>query len=239
MTKENFVSINVVMDRSGSMQALTKDTIGGFNAFLKEQKEVPGEAVFSLAMFSDTYELVADCVPLADVQELNEKTYRTGGMTALLDAIGKTIDATGAKLAAMKEEDRPSKVLFLIMTDGEENSSKEYVHAKVMEKINHQRDKYNWQFVFIGANQDAIQTGATLGVSAANSYNYAASAKGTDAVYASMSAGLRSYRLEPMGASFNMADPMGAQGLNQQNLDDQLKQQIQSAVNNPDKDPNE
>lgn len=207
MTKENFTSINVVIDRSGSMAPLTKDTIGGFNTFLKEQKAVPGDAVLTLATFSDHYTLVHDCVPIANVEELSSKTYVTGGGTALLDAIGKTIHATGAKLSAMKEEDRPSKVIFLVMTDGEENMSKEFIRAKIMEMINHQRDTYSWEFVFIGANQDAIMAGHSLGIAATHSHNYSSNSIGTRAAYSSMSSGMDSYRRAKVGAVFNMQDP--------------------------------
>jgi hypothetical protein len=195
MTKPNFTSINVVLDRSGSMSPLQKDTIGGFNSFLNEQKLVPGEAVFTLALFDDQYELVHDCVPLASVPELTDKTYVPRGSTALLDAIGRTINATGAKLAAMNEEDRPDKVVFLIMTDGEENCSQEFAHSKIMEMIGHQRDKYSWQFLYIGAAENAIQAGRSMGFSAHNTYKYAASSAGTASTYGSISRGLTDARL--------------------------------------------
>lgn len=206
--KENFASINVIIDRSGSMDKLTKDTIGGFNTFLMEQKAAPGEAIFTLAMFSDYYSLMHDCASLSEVQPLNETTYKASGGTALLDAIGRTINATGLKLAAMKEEDRPSKVIFLIMTDGDENSSEQFAHAKIMEMINHQRDKYSWEFVFIGANQDAIKTGNSLGVQSTHSYNYVASAGGTKSAYASMSKGVSGYRRAKIGEAFTMDNPL-------------------------------
>lgn len=207
MTKENFTSINVVIDRSGSMAPLTKDTIGGFNTFLKEQKAVPGEAVLTLATFADQYTLVHDFTPISEVQELNSKTYVAGGGTALLDAIGKTIHSTGTRLSGMKEEDRPSKVIVLIMTDGEENMSREFVRAKIMDMINHQRDKYSWEFVFIGANQDAITAGHSIGVAASHSYNYSSTSVGTRAVYDSMSLGISDYRRAKVGASFAMKSP--------------------------------
>lgn len=187
--KDNFTSINVVLDRSGSMGGFTGDTIGGFNTFLKEQKAVPGEALFTLALFDHEYTLIHDCVPIAQVPELTNTTYVPRGSTALLDALGRTITATGAKLAAMKEEDRPSKVLFVVITDGEENASREFIHAKIMEMIKHQTEVYKWQFIYLGANQDAIQAGNKMG------FNYGANAShayfqgggGTAKLYSSIS----------------------------------------------------
>lgn len=193
--KENFTSINVIIDRSGSMSSLTKDTIGGFNTFLSEQKALPGEAVLSLCLFSTSNQLVHDSVKLSDVPELDETTYRAGGGTALLDAIGHTVDEVGKKLSTMSEDDRPSKVLFLIITDGEENSSRKYNEAnRVKEMVSHQREKYNWEFVFMGANIDAISVGSSLGVAASNSINYNATSIGTRALYKGVSDATRRYR---------------------------------------------
>lgn len=196
MTKENFTSINVIIDASGSMQSLTKDTIGSFNSFLTEQKAVPGEAVFTLCTFNTDYKLVHDFVALTEVPDLDPKSYRPNGCTALLDAMGVTINSVGQKLAAMPENDRPSKVIFLIITDGEENSSQKFTLEQVQSMVEHQRSKYSWEFVFIGANIDAIATGSSLGISAANSLNYDSTAVGTRGVYKSASSNLRSYRLQ-------------------------------------------
>ncbi len=204
--KDNLTSINVVLDRSGSMASLTQDTIGGFNTFLKEQKTVPGEALFTLAQFDHEYELVHDCVPIADVPELNTTSYVPRGSTALLDALGRTILATGIKLAAMKEEDRPSKVIFVVLTDGQENHSKEHTHAKIMEMIKHQTDAYKWQFVYLGANQDAIQAGSTMGFTYGtnSSYNYNATKGGTRRSYRLISESLTSARLGGVDAVMSL-----------------------------------
>ena len=148
--KDNFTSINVIIDASGSMQHLTHDTIGSFNTFLAEQKIVPGEAAFSLCIFSTDYRLVHDFAVLNSVPELTTKVYSPNGGTALLDAMGTTIDSVGARLSAMPEEERPSKVIFLIITDGAENSSKRFNADQIRAKVQHQKDVYSWEVVFIG-----------------------------------------------------------------------------------------
>lgn len=195
MTRENFTSVNVIVDKSGSMANLTTDTIGGFNTFVADQKNVPGDVAFTLCLFSTSYRLVHDAVKLASVPALNGKTYRCGGCTALLDALGTTIDNVGSKLAAMPEEERPSKVIFLIITDGEENSSREYKLDQIKSMITRQREVYSWEFVFMGANIDAISAGTSLGISATNSLNYSASSIGTKSLYSNVSRSLGSYRV--------------------------------------------
>lgn len=195
MTKENFTSINVVIDKSGSMGSLAKDTIGSFNAFLKEQKDVPGEAAFTLCAFNHDYTLVHDFIKLASVPDLDATSYRTGGNTALLDALGSTINSVGQKLAAMPEEERPSKVIFLVITDGEENSSHKFTKEQIKSMVEHQRDAYKWEFVFIGANIDAFHEGQAYGFTGQNSVSYNATKGGTHQLYSSVSSNLRSYRL--------------------------------------------
>lgn len=194
MTRENFTSINVIIDQSGSMAGLATDTIGGYNQFLSEQKLVPGDAIFSLCLFSSRPNLVHDSLPISGIPNLNEKTYRPSGGTALLDAMGSTIDEVGRKLAAMQEHERPSKVIFLIMTDGQENGSRDYNAEQVRSMVAHQRDVYNWEFVFMGANIDAVAAGTNLGVSMSNSMNYAATSIGTKSLYSNVSRSLGNYR---------------------------------------------
>jgi uncharacterized protein YegL len=194
MTKENFTSISVVLDRSGSMHGLTADTIGGFNSFLAEQKKAPGEAVLTLATFADYYTLIHDCLPIQEVPELTPATYQPSGSTALLDAIARTINATGTKLSAMKEEDRPSQVLLVIMTDGEENASTDFKHKQVMEMIKHQQETYSWTVVYLGANQDAIKVGTSYGISAGNTMSYAATSVGVASSYKGISSNTSSFR---------------------------------------------
>jgi hypothetical protein len=194
MTKENFTSINVIIDASGSMSHLTHDTIGNFNTFLKEQKAFPGEAAFTLCTFNTDYHLVHDFEKIANVPDLNHMNYMPMGGTALLDAMGTTMDSVGAKLAAMSEDERPSKVIFLIITDGHENSSHRYSSDQIKSMVEHQKDKYAWEFVFMGANIDAIAAGTNLGISVQNTMNYAPTSAGTASLYRSISNNMTSYR---------------------------------------------
>lgn len=195
MTKENLTAICIIIDRSGSMAGLTKDTIGSFNTFLAEQKEVPGEAAFTLCTFNTDYQLVHDFIKLDTVPDLNETTYRPSGGTALLDAMGSTIDSVGQKLAAMPEDERPSKVIFLVITDGEENSSKRYTKDQIKSMVEHQQSAYKWGFVFVGANIDAFHAGQSMGFTDQNSVGYEATKGGTHRLYGSVSSNMRSYRL--------------------------------------------
>lgn len=194
MTKENFTAINVIIDASGSMNHLTHDTIGSFNTFLTEQQAFPGEAAFTLCTFNTDYRLVHDFTPITGVPALDATTYRAEGGTALLDAMGTTMDSVGRKLAAMPEDQRPSKVIFLIITDGHENSSHRYTPAQIKSMVEHQKDTYSWEFVFMGANIDAIAAGAGLGIDVRNTLNYAATSVGTKSLYSTVSASMNSYR---------------------------------------------
>jgi len=135
--KENLTEMVFILDRSGSMSNLTKDTIGGFNTMIENQKKEDGDAVLTTVLFDDMYELLHDGVNIQDVKELTNKEYYARGMTALLDAIGKTINTVGERLSKTKEEDRPSKIIFVITTDGQENSSKEFTQKQIKEMIEH------------------------------------------------------------------------------------------------------
>lgn len=162
----------VILDKSGSMHSVVSDTIGGFNALLEEQKKGVGDIKVTLALFDDHYKLLHNGVVIADVPKLDENTYKPSGSTALLDAIGRTVDEVGARLAKTPEEERPSKVIVAIITDGEENCSREYNKTKIAEKIKHQTDKYAWQFLFLGANQDAFAEAGNIGIAQAFACNY-------------------------------------------------------------------
>jgi len=194
----NKVSINVVMDASGSMAPLKNDTIKGFNGFLEEQRALPGEATLTLCIFNTKSELLFESEPIKSVRNLTEKDYNPSGGTALLDAIGKTISSTEKKIAAMKEEDRPSKVLFMIITDGEENSSSSYKIEVIKEMVvGHQQEATPWEFVFVGAQGiDAISVGNSFGVASHNAVMYSADVIGTNRMYESMTRGTTKYRAD-------------------------------------------
>ena len=171
--RKNYTHIAVVLDRSGSMAPLKNDVIGGFNHFLAEQTAEPGEATLTLTQFNTTSEVVYDFVALGRAKTLDADSYEPAGGTALLDAVGKTIDAVGARLAALAESQRPSRVICLIITDGEENSSRIFSKAEVKERVRRQTDRYSWDFVFIGANVDAFHEARGLGVAYAQTYTSA------------------------------------------------------------------
>jgi hypothetical protein len=194
----SYTDISVVQDKSGSMSSLRDETIGGFNTFLADQQKAPGICKMTLMQFDTTFSLLYNGEDIKTVQPLTHETYRPGGNTALLDAIARTITTTGQRLEAMTEAERPARVIIVILTDGQENSSVEHNgpagHKKVMELIKQQTEKFNWQFLFIGAQQDAIQSGEGLGIGSANAISSSSSAKGTGLIYAAASANVRSYR---------------------------------------------
>jgi hypothetical protein len=186
--------ITVILDRSGSMASVADDTIGGFNTFLAEQQRTPGEALFSLVQFDHEYQPVYAGKQLAEVVPLTPETFVPRGNTALLDAIGRTLVSTGERLAALAEADRPSKVMVVIITDGHENASRDWTKERVLALISQQQSKYSWEFVFLGANQDAIDTGASIGIAAGSSLSYAADGQGARDAFESTSSKLRGYR---------------------------------------------
>lgn len=192
--KPNHTDITIILDRSGSMASVASDTIGGFNTFLADQQKVAGTATITLNQFDDIYERVIDAKPIADAKPLDGKTFVPRGSTALLDAIGKSIVDTGKRLEAMPEPERPSKVVCVIVTDGQENASHQFTRDKIDWMIREQRDKWQWEFVFLGANQDAIATAASIGIGAKSSMTYAANAAGTSAAFAATSRAMKMMR---------------------------------------------
>ncbi len=187
MTKPDCCAIAVVLDRSGSMESIRESTIEGFNEFLQGQKAVPGEATLTLVQFDNEYQVHHDATPLAGVPPLNDGTYVPRGSTALLDAIGRTINTLGARLAATPERDRPSRVLFTIITDGMENASQEFSREKIFDMITHQRERYGWQFMFLAANQDAIASGRDMGIDPAHAAKFNATAGSSRKAFGMMS----------------------------------------------------
>jgi uncharacterized protein YegL len=190
--KENLTQIIFILDRSGSMQDLTTDTIGGFNSFVEKQKLEPGEALLTTILFDDKYEILHDGENLKNIKELTTKEYSARGTTALLDAMGKTINTVGEKLSKMEEKNRPSKVILVVTTDGMENSSKEFSREKIKEMVEHQTNKYQWQFIFLGANMDAVAVGQMYGFT--KSATYTANDVGTRSLYATLNTVTASYR---------------------------------------------
>lgn len=194
--KNDYTHISMVLDRSGSMQSIAADTIGGFNKFLHEQKLVPGQCTVALVQFdSQSIDTLYHGVPIAAVADLTSRSFVPRGGTPLFDAIGQTINATGKFLKDKPDNERPAKVVFVIITDGEENASREFTREKVFEMIRHQRDAYKWEFVFLGANQDAMAVGQSIGVAAANNITFAANSVGTQSLYHSTSSNLASFRM--------------------------------------------
>lgn len=181
--RENLTEMVFVLDRSGSMSGLAVDTIGGFNELIEKQKKIEGRAYVTTVLFDHEYEVLHDHVALEEVAPLTDKEYFARGSTALLDAVGRTIDAVGARLAAAPEEERPAHVVFVITTDGMENSSREYTAQRVRGMIEHQQQKYSWQFVFLGANMDAVSEARKLGISAKYAADFTPSHSGVRKMY--------------------------------------------------------
>lgn len=158
--------IIVIVDRSGSMNAMREEAITGFNEFLEKQKSARvGECLLTYCQFNHDYEIVYNGMPIQDVPPLTEETFVPAGATALYDAVGRTIDEVGRRLAATPEKDRPCDVTVVIITDGQENSSKRYYQFHVKELITHQTEKYQWSFMFLGQNLDAVSAGQAMGMS--------------------------------------------------------------------------
>ena len=170
MTRSDLTHIYFLLDRSGSMQSIKTDTEGGFAAFIEEQRSAPGTCRVTLAQFDTDYDVVYSGLDLADVPALD---LHPRGSTALLDAMGRLITDSGKQLAALPEADRPGAVIVAIMTDGMENASREWTHPAIKALVEQQTTSYGWQFLYMGADQDAIEVGASLGVHADHSVTYA------------------------------------------------------------------
>ena len=184
--KKNLTELVFILDRSGSMAGLEADTIGGFNAMIEKQRKEPGEAVISTVLFDNETEVIHDRVPLDRVPALTKKEYYVRGCTALLDAVGGAIHHIGNVHKYAREEDRPEKTLFVITTDGMENANRRYTYDKVKAMIERQREKYGWEFLFLGANIDAAREAARFGIRADCAADYHADSIGTEAAYESV-----------------------------------------------------
>ena len=176
-----------ILDRSGSMAGLESDTIAGFNGLLNKQRNEEGEALITTVLFDHEYELLHDRINIKSIQNISEKEYYVRGSTALLDAIGLTIYKIGNVQKMTRIEDRADKVLFVITTDGMENSSRKYNFAKIRHMIENQKRKYQWEFIFMGANMDAIGMASKFGIDSNRAVNFHSDKKGTQLNYESMS----------------------------------------------------
>lgn len=182
----NCTEIIFLLDRSGSMGGLESDTIGGFNAFIEKQRNLEGETLVTTVLFDDRYEILWNGVDAKDVL-LTEKEYYVRGTTALLDAIGKTILDVGHRLARSRDEEGRRKVIFVITTDGLENASREFTREKIKYFIRHQQQKYDWEFIFLGANIDTVKEAGSLGIERHNAYNFEATEEGLKTMYCMVS----------------------------------------------------
>lgn len=178
--KKNLTEIVYILDRSGSMSGLERDTIGGYNSFLEKQKKEEGEAVVTTVLFDDKYELLHDRVDIKKVEPITNKEYFARGMTALVDALGKTISHVSNRHKACLASEIPEKTIFVITTDGLENASREYNIAAVRKMIGFQKEECGWEFLFLGANIDAVETARSYGISQDRAVTYCADSKGTE-----------------------------------------------------------
>ena len=199
--KKNLTEIVFILDRSGSMAGLEDDTIGGFNAMIQKQKGEDGEAYVSTVLFDNYSEVIHDRVDIQKIQPMTRKDYYVRGCTALLDAVGKAIHHIGNVHKYAREEDRPEKTIFVITTDGMENASREYTYDRLKAMIERQKEKYGWEFLFLGANIDAVSTARRFGIDEDRAVNYHCDSAGTALNYEVISDAIRTVRscavLEP------------------------------------------
>lgn len=199
--KKGLTEMVFILDRSGSMSGLESDTIGGFNAMVEKQKREPGEALISTVLFSTDHRVIHDRVNVQEVAPLTERDYMVGGCTALIDAIGRAIHHISNVHKYIRQEDVPEQTIFVITTDGMENASRSYSSDKVKEMIQQKQEKDGWQFLFLGANIDAVETAGRFGIQEDQAVNYHADAKGTALVYESVCEAVSEIRANPQKTS--------------------------------------
>lgn len=192
--KKGLTELVFILDRSGSMSGLESDTIGGFNSMLGKQRKEEGECNITTVLFDDKYELLHDRIDIRAVSPMTDKEYFVRGSTALLDAIGKTVNKLAAVQRNTAEDYRAEKVMFVIITDGYENASREYTAEKVKAMIEHEKSKYGWEFIFLGANIDAVETASHFGISADRAVDYVPDAEGTALNFEAMSETVACFR---------------------------------------------
>ena len=184
---KNLTDITIILDRSGSMEYIKKSTIKGFNSFLKEQQNSEGKAKLTLIQFDHEYQVLYEAIDIKNAKKLNKETFVPRGSTALLDAIGTTIDSTKKRIKLLSKSEKPDNTLVVIITDGEENSSNKFTRENIFKKISKREKKSNWKFIFLGSNQDAIAVGAEFGIRANQSLTFANNNKGTEMAFMSVS----------------------------------------------------
>ncbi len=192
--KKGMTELVFILDKSGSMAGLEKDTIGGFNAMLQKQRGVEGECRITTALFDNRYELLHDRIDIRGVSPMTEKEYQVGGSTALLDAVGTTIHKLISVQKNTEEEYRAEKVMFVIITDGEENASREYSSDRIKSMISCEKERYGWEFVFLGANIDAVETAGRFGISPDRAADYVPDRAGTQLNFQMMSEAVAAFR---------------------------------------------
>ncbi len=201
--KKNLTEIVFILDRSGSMAGLEGDTIAGFNAMIEKQKKEPGQAIVSTVLFDNVSEVIHDRVDVQNIAPMTRDDYYVRGCTALLDAVGKAIRHIGNVHKYAREEDRPEKTLFVITTDGMENASREYTYDRLKAMIQRQKEKYGWEFLFLGANIDAAKEAARFGIDRDRAADYHADSTGTAVVYQAVSEAVCAVRASrPMEADW-------------------------------------
>ena len=186
--KTNYHELICIIDRSGSMESIRDDAIGGFNAFINEQKKQPESTRVTLELFDDQFDRIYEAMPIDETVPLDEGTFVPRGSTALLDAVGRSLANAYVRIISLTAAERPEGVIVAILTDGMENSSREFDFNAVSDIIAKRRDESGWEFVFLGANQDAIATASKLSMSSDDAVNFAATPEGTREAYSDMSA---------------------------------------------------
>lgn len=192
--KKDLTELVFILDKSGSMSGLEKDTIGGFNSMLSKQKALDGDCRITTVLFDHCYTLLHDRIDIQAVSPMTEKEYYVGGSTALLDAVGTTIEKIICVQKNTAENYRAGKVMFVIITDGDENSSRRYSPDKIKAMISHEKENYGWEFVFLGANIDAVQTAGRFGISPSRAVDYVPDAAGTALNFQMMAQAVAEFR---------------------------------------------
>jgi uncharacterized protein YegL len=192
--KNELFEMVFILDRSGSMQGLEKDTIGGFNSMIEKQKQIEGDALVSTVLFNHSFDVIHHRCPIQEIKPLTEKDYSTSGMTALLDAIGRSIDKIISICQMNPMETQHRKVMFVIMTDGMENASKRYGYKEIKKMISYQKEKYGWEFIFLGANIDAVEVARNVGIDQTRSANFHSDRDGIELNFKSLHEAVKNMR---------------------------------------------